>query len=201
MEPDPEKAMPPLDQIKEVQEENPSVIYAGDSDADSRRSNSHPRLANKRPRSTSSSSSEVPIPILDPKRPGPWLLHHHKENIICKLKRPKVNLATKIYDQISKVVCKAHSKLFEEGNNKTSGATNDPPDDPEAENNWEKRRFRVSFAELQRMYLRKLQCKLVKDAVDMYDNDDEVPGWESNLREYSRCHPSNDATRLIIGIK
>ncbi|KAN0098216.1 hypothetical protein V8E51_013879 [Hyaloscypha variabilis] len=187
MEPDPERAMPPLDRIKEVQEDDASVKYAGDSDADSRRSKTRPRMPNRRPTSASSAGSEIPIPILDPENPGPWLIYHHKKNLIRKLKKPRINVLTYMYEKIRNIGFQAYSELFGDGTKNAGATANQVDDDPDAENNWEKRRFRVSFAELQRMYLRKLQCKLVKDVVEMYDTDDEVAGWESNLKEYIKA--------------
>jgi hypothetical protein len=47
-------------------------------------------------------------------------------------------------------------------------------------------RYRISFAELQRMRLRKLQCQLVKDVMEMYSSNEEVKGWEERLQEYGR---------------
>lgn len=49
-------------------------------------------------------------------------------------------------------------------------------------------RYRVSFAEMQRMHLRKLQIKLVKHAVYMYKDGREAENstWEKDLAEYSR---------------
>lgn len=52
------------------------------------------------------------------------------------------------------------------------------------------RRFRVSFAELQRMRLRKLQVLLVKDAVDMRYGLAEASEWEEHLRDYSKISGS-----------
>lgn len=49
--------------------------------------------------------------------------------------------------------------------------------------------FRVSFAEMQRMNLRKLQIKLVKHAVTMSHTGDESPDWEKDLAAYSRFCP------------
>jgi hypothetical protein len=49
-----------------------------------------------------------------------------------------------------------------------------------------KRIFRVSFAELQRMKLRKLQVKLVNHAVDMFATNEESQGWEEDLAQYSK---------------
>jgi len=33
---------------------------------------------------------------LDPSNPGPWVLHHHKPNLIMKLKKPKEGLLTRL---------------------------------------------------------------------------------------------------------
>jgi hypothetical protein len=45
--------------------------------------------------------------------------------------------------------------------------------------------YRISFAELQRMHLRKLQCKLVKHVVDIRFRNKEPDGWEADLQAYS----------------
>lgn len=47
-------------------------------------------------------------------------------------------------------------------------------------------RLRVSFAEMQRMHLRKLQIKLVQHAVAMRSSGKEPDGWESDLAGYSK---------------
>ena len=47
------------------------------------------------------------------------------------------------------------------------------------------RLFRISFEEMQRMHLRKIQVRLIKHAVDMRaTNRDSSPGWEKDLAEY-----------------
>ncbi len=58
------------------------------------------------------------------------------------------------------------------------------------------RHFRISFAELQRMHLRKLQCKLVKHVVDMRFNRVEPQNWEADLRQYGEFYPPCCLTRL-----
>jgi hypothetical protein len=45
--------------------------------------------------------------------------------------------------------------------------------------------FRVSFAELQRMKLRRLQIRLVNHAVSMSKSDQETERWEEDLAQYS----------------
>lgn len=47
------------------------------------------------------------------------------------------------------------------------------------------RRFRISFAELQRMRIRKLQCQLVEDVIQMRKNGSEPDDWETTLDHYS----------------
>ncbi|CAM1505788.1 Fc.00g114250.m01.CDS01 [Cosmosporella sp. VM-42] len=47
--------------------------------------------------------------------------------------------------------------------------------------------FRVSFAEMQRMRLRKLQCKLVEHAVQIDQHGKEPDHWESDLQDYVKA--------------
>ena len=46
-------------------------------------------------------------------------------------------------------------------------------------------RFRVSFAEVQRMRIRKLQCQMVRHVVEMRVKGQESDGWEDTLEKYS----------------
>ena len=50
--------------------------------------------------------------------------------------------------------------------------------------------YRVIFAEMQRMHLRKLQIKLVRHAVYVYKEGREpgISSWEGSLAEYSGSH-------------
>ncbi|KAF2236942.1 hypothetical protein EV356DRAFT_530455 [Viridothelium virens] len=50
----------------------------------------------------------------------------------------------------------------------------------------------VSFAEMQRMRLRKLQIKLVYQAVEMYCTSKESEGWEQTLQQYIQATRDND---------
>lgn len=63
------------------------------------------------------------------------------------------------------------------------------------------RSFRVHFAEMQRMHMRKVQVKLIKHGVEMRATNKESPGWEEDLKEYSKhlhtfAHQSQLAIRL-----
>lgn len=94
-----ENAVLALEKITQNREENSSVKYVGDSDSESRQSISNARRVEKRSKSPNSTHS-----ILDPENPGPWLLFLHKENLVWKLKQPKVNFATQLYNKFSQKV-------------------------------------------------------------------------------------------------
>jgi hypothetical protein len=55
--------------------------------------------------------------------------------------------------------------------------------------------MQVSISELQRMRLRKLQIKLVRQAIQMhYSTDEEAEGWEETLQQYGNVPLSSRAT-------
>lgn len=56
---------------------------------------------------------------------------------------------------------------------------------------WSSQVFRVSFAEMQRMHLRKLQIKLINHAFLIHNEKDEsICDWEADLAAYSESLPS-----------
>lgn len=61
---------------------------------------------------------------------------------------------------------------------------------PEAYQDAPQRFVRISFSELQRLHLRKLQCKLAQHAVKIRFDDsqdaDEPKHWEEDLKNYSK---------------
>ena len=63
---------------------------------------------------------------------------------------------------------------------------------------WEERRFRVSFAELQRMQLRKLQITLVENMLNMRYSNRQSEGWEKTLREYGGYHRPRTSCMMHI---
>lgn len=106
-----------------------------------------------------------------------WVIRHHREGIIVPTYRAKRKLGLKGFG-----IKKALSPKKQDAN---------PQDDEEkAERIWERpdmdQSFRVSLAEMQRMRLRKLQCKLVKHAADIRKAGEEPDGWEDDLEEYSK---------------
>ncbi|KAK3348939.1 hypothetical protein B0T25DRAFT_569602 [Lasiosphaeria hispida] len=52
--------------------------------------------------------------------------------------------------------------------------------------------YYISFAELQRVQLRKLQCRLVKHVVDMRCWDTGLAGWEVDLHAYTTAFEDYD---------
>jgi hypothetical protein len=141
-------------------------------------------------RGVSSVRSRDPPPRhIDPENPGSWVLRHHKDNLISELREPESSFISKIYDQYFKHMTKT-----------SSGTTSKEPHDDHKtvkSTKWEARRFRVSFAELQRMHLRKLQIKLAKHVVDMHYSNRESEGWEETLRQYSKYYPLSYIIRII----
>jgi hypothetical protein len=63
-------------------------------------------------------------------------------------------------------------------------------DEPDTGDVWQRpdkdNSFRVSFAELQRMRLRKIQCRLVRHVADMRKTGKESENWETDLEAYSQ---------------
>jgi hypothetical protein len=102
---------------------------------------------------------------------GHWVVNHHKDGMFLPIKRKKEKnwLGTR---KIRSFVRSSNSKP----NSRTNGS---PGDD-------ENTSFRINLAELQRMYLRKMQCKLANHVVDMRFRDKEPEGWEEDLQAYSK---------------
>jgi hypothetical protein len=60
------------------------------------------------------------------------------------------------------------------------------------------RHLHMSFAELQRMRLRELQCRLVKSIVDMRIDPRTPVDWEANLKEYSKRKAQKRSGKVIV---
>lgn len=112
-------------------------------------------------------ASDTPLRELDD--PSSWVVRHHEAGLINRIERKQ----------------STYSHLF--GGRKRDQKA----DDVEApDSQWrrpdENSDFRISFAELQRMKLRKIQCKLVKHVADMRKTGGEPRGWEEDLEAYSK---------------
>jgi hypothetical protein len=119
------------------------------------------------------------------KNPGPWVLHHHKQAFIAEIRKP-IEFQS-IYEKVGYYfgewnrgfVSWAESRL-----GKGAKQNKKRKMEKASDRDWEDRRFRMSFAELQRMKLRKLQIQLVGNVVDMHKTNRESEEWESTLKEY-----------------
>ncbi|KAI0532475.1 hypothetical protein GGR58DRAFT_507399 [Xylaria digitata] len=102
--------------------------------------------------------------------PGVWAISHHKSNFIKNIQKTPTWNSTL-------------SDLWKRGQDTKSGRkeSEDWPR-PDEEND-----LRVSLAELQRMRLRKLQCKLVKHVAHMKTTDTESENWENDLETYIKA--------------
>ncbi|KFY98416.1 hypothetical protein V498_01483 [Pseudogymnoascus sp. VKM F-4517 (FW-2822)] len=161
---------------------SPPQLFARQGRAKSSRSSSREAPVQRRVTFT----SETPTPQddrlqgspkskihLDRDNPGDWVIRHHRSSLVVHLKDHEVG---KIRSTLSGMRKKLQGfKLGDEEAQKQtkSAASGDG------------KRFRVSFAEVQRMRIRKLQCQLVRHVVKMRLNGHESPGWEETLEQYS----------------
>lgn len=110
---------------------------------------------------------------LDAENPGPWVVDHHLRGLILKIVSPPAEgFQQWINSQLKAVSGKSHQ-----------AERLDKEQKPE-------QTFRISFAEMQRMHLRKLQVSLVTHAVTMYGTREESENWEKDLAAYSELQYS-----------
>ncbi|KAK7998322.1 hypothetical protein PG989_006362 [Apiospora arundinis] len=113
-------------------------------------------------------------------RPEEWVFRHHKPGLICKIKQTRRwpwlegLRSSKVAHDISFVLKRAIKAKSR-------------PDKPN-DRNWKRldkdNSFRISLAELQRIHLRKLQCKLVKAVREMRIRKRDPGNWEGDLKLY-----------------
>ncbi|KAK7423834.1 hypothetical protein QQZ08_008878 [Neonectria magnoliae] len=107
---------------------------------------------------------------LDRSRPGEWVIYHHRSSLITEIQNPE--------DGYLQAALKA---LGINGERPVSTSSNG-----------DGRRFRISFAEVQRMRIRKLQCQLVRHVAKMRLDGHESPGWERTLEQYIKALQDHD---------
>jgi hypothetical protein len=113
---------------------------------------------------------------LHAEEPGPWVVDHHLSALVLEIVPPPgERFQQRVISWLRAKMGKSHqaNRIDEDGNAEQT--------------------FRVSFAEMQRMHLRKLQVGLVKHAVTMYTTKDETQDWEKDLAAYSQL-------RLVFSI-
>ncbi|KAK3296387.1 uncharacterized protein B0H64DRAFT_169180 [Chaetomium fimeti] len=102
--------------------------------------------------------ASVTLQARDAENQGKWAVEHHHKGLIHEV-----------------VGARKKSKQWLNG---LLGITEPAP---------RERIFRVSFAEMQRLKLRKLQVKLVDHAIDMTTLNQESAGWERDLAQYTQA--------------
>ncbi|KAH6989228.1 hypothetical protein BKA56DRAFT_611505 [Ilyonectria sp. MPI-CAGE-AT-0026] len=113
-----------------------------------------------------------------------WVINHHAPNLIEELDEPnQSNLSaswTSLYQGL---------RALGNGSSKTSQQNGGPDQSRLGQN---RRRLRISFAELQRMRIRQLQCELTKDVIQMRCDGTNPPEWETRLKEYTQALQDHD---------
>lgn len=126
--------------------------------------------------------------------PGDWAIRHHLPNLITRLNKHDENpIGLKLDGLGAKVRDIQHGWKADSNALPLSAPASIPP--PPGD----RMRFRISFAEVQRMRIRKLQCQLVRHVVKMRLDGHEPPGWEHTLEQYSmKPYPSSCCPHALI---
>lgn len=104
---------------------------------------------------------------LNPDSPGPWVVDHHINSLGQEIVPPPPDGLQQRSQKLMRRIRRTRNRS-------------------------PRREYRVSFAEMQRMHLRKVQVKLVRHAVTMYNTQKESDNWETDLAAYSKSIYSSD---------
>lgn len=126
-------------------------------------------------------------------KPGNWVLKHHRNNLVVELTPPKISFIESTLSPVLKKIREIKegrkrpdvAPRTSSGDAMTTTTTTATNTTPTYAPSGDGRRFRISFAEVQRMRIRKLQCELVRHVVNMRREGHESAGWEEALKEYS----------------
>jgi len=109
-----------------------------------------------------------------------WIVEHHNHELITTIRLQEPTHLAKLVQAVRK---------WRPWAARGGAATNQNIDANKTE--WQredsKNSFRISVAELHRIRMRKLQCKLASHAWYMKRFKKEPPDWEHDLQEYSTC--------------
>ncbi|KAH6632163.1 hypothetical protein F5144DRAFT_602909 [Chaetomium tenue] len=104
-----------------------------------------------------------------------FVISHHKDNLIEKVEETTPLLGgPRLINRFKRSKGTPSSTESDAWTRQEAGGSSDGPHQS----------YRISFAELQRMHLRKLQCKLVKHVADMRFRNEEPDNWEADLQAY-----------------
>lgn len=101
-----------------------------------------------------------------------WIIDHHRRNIILKISKPEGASSIKSGNIASPLNAQVHVESKNASDH----------DQRQIEHS-----YRINFSELQRLYLRQLQHKLIQHAVDLRYNASEPAGWAEDLRQYGKA--------------
>lgn len=134
-----------------------------------------------------------------------WIIDHHRHNLIKKISRSDSSwfeVLTQPWRRRPARKFEPHtnnnhdqqkpSKGHYQGNaaeNSKLGPSNQQHSDVSNHGRFEAREgsYEINLCELQRLYLRQLQQKLVKHAVDLRYDALEPSGWADDLRQYGKA--------------
>ncbi len=149
------------------------------------RSWSNPSRRADSPRRSGWTLKDANLVRLDSSNSATWAINHHLPNLVKELHLPKRRLLQRGLDWIRA----------------TFGFGDDPRKMVDTSALRDGKCFRVSFAELQRMKMRKLQCVLVGDVVYMRNHGSEPPNWERSLDDYGKSSSQQSQQSFLrIGI-
>lgn len=104
-----------------------------------------------------------------------WAIRHHRHGLITHIQKKDQNFLSKGSDFLKQHWTKSNADCDRENGD---------------QNEWQRpsksESFRVSLAEMQRMRLRKLQCRLVNHSVTIQCLGKEPDTWERDLEDYSK---------------
>lgn len=104
-----------------------------------------------------------------------WAIRHHRHGLITHIQKKDQNVLSKGSDFLKRHWTKSNANCDHESGD---------------QNEWQRpsksKSFRVSLAEMQRMRLRKLQCRLVNHSVTIQCLGKEPDTWERDLEDYSK---------------
>lgn len=100
-----------------------------------------------------------------------WIIDHHRRNIIFKIFKSEGASSTRSWGTSSSLNAQVHVE---------------PKNAQVHDQRKGEYSYRINFSELQRLYLRQLQHKLIQHAVDLRYNASEPAGWTEDLREYGK---------------
>ncbi|EAQ87730.1 hypothetical protein CHGG_04349 [Chaetomium globosum CBS 148.51] len=114
----------------------------------------------------------------DTKTFNTFVISHHKDNLIEKVEETTPLLGGPgLISRFKRLKETPSTTESDAWTRQEAGGSSDGPHQS----------YRISFAELQRMHLRKLQCKLVKHVADMRFRNKEPDDWEADLQAYTKA--------------